>query len=56
MVSVGNDCVWAVSQKEDLYFRENVSIIIWVFKFKAVNLKMFSLAICMGINCSYSRT
>lgn len=25
MVSVGNECVWAISKTEDLYFRENVS-------------------------------
>lgn len=25
MISVGNDCVWAISQKDELYFRENVT-------------------------------
>lgn len=25
LVCVGNDCVWAISKSEDLYFRENVS-------------------------------
>ncbi len=25
MISVGNDCVWAVSEREELFFRENVT-------------------------------